>query len=351
MKRLLLSGYYGYGNAGDEAVLAGLAQGFREIAPAGELYVAALSGNPSETRRMHGIEAADRYRPAALLRATARCDTFLSGGGSLLQDVTSAHGIFYYLAVVRLAQALGKKTMFIAQGIGPLTRPRSRRLVAAVANKLNFITVRDPDSAQLLRNIGVSRPPLEVTADPALLLSPGAVPKAGGFGVALRPWQGQESLGAEAAAACFRSLAGQTPRLLAMQPESDGAAAAQFAAEWGRRGGPPAERLEPGGLEPLLRSIAGCDMMVGMRLHALILAAAAGVPSAALSYDPKVTAFMTASGQGDAVYDLSAPKAEVLAEMVGRVWAERGARAEALAAALPGLRAQARRSCEAAAGL
>ncbi len=356
MKRLLLSGYYGYGNAGDEAVLAGLVTGFRFLSA--ELELTALSGTPAETRRTHGISAVDRYRPAALLPAIARCDLFLSGGGSLLQDVTSAHGIFYYLGVVRLAQMLGKKTMFIAQGIGPLKRERSRKLVAAAANRLDAVTVRDPDSAQLLREIGVSRPSIEVTADPALLLSLSPIPSSGGagrgFGVALRPWHGQEQLGTQAAAVCFLTLAGQTPYLLPMQPGSDTAVAEQFAGEWARLHQAPASvpiSSLPNGLDALLSIIAECDMMVGMRLHALILAAAAGVPSVALAYDPKVAAFMQASGQGDAVYDLTAPNTDALSALIGRVWSERDARASALGAALPGLRAKARRNCEAALAL
>ena len=172
MHTVTLSGYYGYGNAGDEAVLAGLVTALR----------ARRAGRRTGDRRAVGTarrdgggarhSAADRYKVPALLRALSRTDALLSGGGSLLQDVTSAHSVFYYLGVVRLAQMLGKKTMFVAQGIGPLLRPRTRKLVAAVANRLDAITVRDPDSAALLREIGVTRPPVEVTADPALLLAP-----------------------------------------------------------------------------------------------------------------------------------------------------------------------------------
>ncbi len=350
MKHILLSGYYGYGNAGDEAVLAGLVTGSRASASAAEFTLTALSGNPAETRRAHGIEAVDRYRPSALLPAIARCDLFLSGGGSLLQDVTSAHGIFYYLGVVKLAQMLGKKTMFIAQGIGPLTLPRSRKLVAAAANKLDAITVRDPQSAALLREIGVTRPPVEVTADPALLLSPtpAAARTGNTFGVALRPWHGQETLAYDAAAACAASLSGKRPLLLPMQPASDTPVAAQFAARWEQDAGLPAQFPAIDSLGRLLSSVAGCDMMVGMRLHALILAAAAGVPSVALAYDPKVTAFMESCGQGDAVYDLNAPNLNTLAALIGRVWGERAARAAALAAALPGLRTAATRNIGAA---
>ena len=352
MKRLLLSGYYGYGNAGDEAVLAGLVAGFRLLLPASALEIAALSGDPAGTRRAHGISAVDRYRPAALLPAIARCDLFLSGGGSLLQDVTSAHGIFYYLGVVRIAQMLGKKTMFIAQGIGPLKRRRSRKFVAAVANKLDAITVRDPGSARLLSEIGVSRPSVEVAADPALLLAPQKPIVKSGFGVALRPWHGQDALGTEVAAACSEALAGQRPMLIPMQPAGDTVVAMQFARRWeplsGQQNAAQICSVAGGELGPLLSIIAGCDMMVGMRLHALILAAAAGVPSVALSYDPKVAAFMLSCGQGDAVYDLESPNSETLSGLLGRVWSERAARHAALEAALPGLRAKARRNCETA---
>ena len=354
MKRLLLSGYYRYGNAGDEAVLAGLIAAFRSADPAGDFALTALSGTPGETRTAHGISAVDRYRPALLLPAIARCDVFLSGGGSLLQDVSSAHSIFYYLGIVKMAQMLGKKTMFIAQGIGPLTLRRSRRLVAAVANKLDAVTVRDPGSAQLLREIGVTRPPTEVTADPALLLSPslsgfhGIGSRGTSFGVALRPWHSQQNIGAHVAAACLASLREQKPLLLPMQDVSDRPAAEQFAQGWHGQKNAAALCSTTDGLGPLLSTIAGCDMMVGMRLHALILAAAAGVPSVALSYDPKVTAFMQATGQSDAVYDLNAPDLDRLQALLACVWAERTARAAKLQAALPGLRAKALRNAEVA---
>lgn len=164
----------------------------------------------------------------------------------------------------------------------------------------------------------------------------------------------------QTAAACFPTLAGQAPRLLPMQPGSDAAIAEQFAGEWARlhAAAVPASVFPlpsipslPDGLDALLSIIAGCDMMVGMRLHALILAAAAGVPSVALAYDPKVAAFMQASGQGDAVYDLSTPDADALAALIGRIWSERDERASALQAALPGLQAKARRNCDAALAL
>lgn len=347
-KRVTLSGYYGFGNAGDEAVLAGLISGFRAVSSAGELEIVALSGSPAETQAAQGISAVDRMKPGPLLSAISRTDLLLSGGGSLLQDVTSAHSIFYYLGVVRLAQILGKKTMFAAQGIGPLTLPRSRRLVASVANRLDAITVRDTDSARLLGEIGVSRPKIEVTADPALLLTPNSGDRlTSSFGVALRAWPGQERLADQVAEACSQSLGKSRPLLFPMQPKNDGESVEQFVAKWHQvtqQADKVVRCTAQEGLPSLLGNINSCELMVGMRLHALILAAACGVPSVALAYDPKVAAFMASCGQVDAVYDLSQPDPARLKALISRVWSERLTRAEALQAALPSLRVLAARN-------
>lgn len=346
--RLTLSGYYGFANAGDEAVLAGLVQALRARRPPDELAITALSINPEETRQAHGIEAAHRYQTRELLPALKATDVLLSGGGSLLQDVTSAHGIFYYLGVVKLAQMLGKKTMFVAQGIGPLVRPRSRRLVAAVANRLDAVTVRDADSAALLRDIGVRRPPIEVTADPALLLSPAHAYqplKGDSFGVALRPWHGHDALAIQVAEGCRQPLAGRRALLFAMQPAADKPPMEQFGQKWRQE-----SRVvdSPTGLASLLPNLACCQLVVGMRLHALILAAACGVPSVALSYDPKVAAFMAQSGQADAVHDLARDDITALPALLARIWGRRDERAASLTERLPALRAAASRNADVA---
>lgn len=349
--RVTLSGYYGFGNSGDEAVLAGLVKSLREKRAADTLEITALSINPAETRAAHGITSAHRYKAYPVLRALGRTDLLLSGGGSLLQDTTSRHGIFYYLGIVRAAQIMGKKTMFIAQGIGPLRNPISRKLTAAVANRLDAITVRDTASAALLREIGVTRTSIEVTADPALLLG---VPKPASntdtptFGIALRPWPGQADLALRLAEACGSALHGHPAIVIPMQPQSDQEIADQFAQAWRDANG-TATCIPPGtDLASLTRSLAACQMVIGMRLHALILAAASGIPSVALSYDPKVAAFMAQSGQSDAVFNLENANWRELPALLANFWAERAPRAAALAERLPALRAAAGRNAEVA---
>jgi len=354
-RRIAISGYYGFDNSGDEAVLAGLVQSLRSLKGPEELEITALSIAPERTASAHGIAAKHRYRVGPLLSSIANCDLLLSGGGSLLQDVTSAHSIFYYLAVVRIAQILGKKTMFIAQGIGPLNLARSQRLVRSVARKLDAITVRDPGSANLLRAIGVDRPSIEITADPALLLSapdisanqPTSPPT---YAVALRPWASLEGnrLADTVASACRTALPHARPSIVAMQESSDKSIGERFAATYGEA---PNEISTCPTWQDTQRVFAKTQLVVGMRLHALILAAACGVPSVALSYDPKVEAFMQSSGQGDTAFALSDLDESRLAQLLEHAWQTRVTRAQDLKTRLPALRASAQKNAEVALGL
>src|SRR5690606_16223699 len=113
--RVLLSGYYGFGNLGDEAILAGLGSALEHR---GHQPVV-LSNDPAGTERLHSFEA--RHRVRGLVGALTSVDAVVSGGGGLLQDATSARSLTYYLSVLRLARAFGRRTAVYAQSLGPLS--------------------------------------------------------------------------------------------------------------------------------------------------------------------------------------------------------------------------------------
>lgn len=318
--RLTIIGYYGLGNCGDEAVLAGLLRGLREAVPGARITV--LSANPRATRKLHGVRSVHRLR--GLLQSVMFCDALVAGGGSLLQDVTSQRSLLYYLFVLKTALAFGKKVVLLGQGIGPLVRQRSRQAVASVLNRVDAIALRDLNSRSLLKEIGVTRTRVEVCADLAFLLEPPSFEVArrviGGeercLALSLRPWSMQLSdeedwrRAARKASALCEELGRATRltvRLVPMQEPWDRILAehAAMLAVW-----PTA--VEP--VRPPTETAAGFAayrVVVAMRLHALVFAALADVPSVALSYDPKVSAFMEAVGRPEWILPHDAPPQQV----------------------------------------
>ena len=133
MVNILISGYYGFDNIGDESILRTLVSSLLEHIPDCSLTV--LSHNPTSTREKYGVEAVDRMSPMAILRAVKKCDMLISGGGSLLQDVTSSKSLHYYLSIIRCAEFFHKKVFIYSQGIGPIDRPGNRRAAAAALKR------------------------------------------------------------------------------------------------------------------------------------------------------------------------------------------------------------------------
>ncbi|MBN1460212.1 MAG: polysaccharide pyruvyl transferase CsaB [Armatimonadetes bacterium] len=355
--RILISGYYGYANAGDEAMLGGLAAGFREVAPEAELVV--LSGDPESTIREHGLMAVPRDLRSAWHHARTS-DLLISGGGGLLQDATSWASPFYYLAVIRVARRARKPVAFIGQSIGPLSRSWIRWAVRRELAGVRVIAVRDVQSRQALLGLGLARE-VEVTADLAFLLPPptpeivAMVRQKVGLegddepvlGVALRPRVGYgadeelaERLGAEIGVAAEQL--GLRPVFLPMQPSQD-SAFARTAASTVSRGAPlVAPGLTAAELHGLVTS---CDLLVGMRLHSLVFATLGAVPYVGISYDPKVDGLLETLGLTPAT-SVQQLDLKALAREIKRTWEDRDARKGELARKRESLRAAARRNVE-----
>jgi polysaccharide pyruvyl transferase CsaB len=387
--RLVLSGFYGMGNAGDEAVLAALVQLFREREPG--VGITVLSADPVGTAAFYKVAAVPRMQPGAVLAAVRRSDLFISGGGSLLQDVTSAQSLLYYLGLILLACRAGRPAVVLAQGIGPIRRPAMRRLTGRILRGVQRITVRDAESAAELERLGVGQggsPPIEVTADPVFALEP-ASPAAPGsghpqgvplqapgsaepvfaegreavgaplvgalgggaakrLGIAVRPWPGIEAALPVIAAGVRAAMeAGARPILLPLQPDTDTPVCRRLAEAIGVHGAiaPLLLTTVPTPSE-WLALVGQLDLLLAMRLHALIFAAAAGVPLLGISYDPKVDSLL-ARLELQPVGRVDQLDPTLLAARLKAALADPDAE-RAPAPAVAGLRAAARRNAEVA---
>ena len=167
--RVLLSGYYGKGNGGDEALLATLLQ----MLPL-DVTPVVLSGNPEETHRHYGVECYNRMDFFSVFKALRSCDAFVWGGGSLIQDATSIISPFYYGGLMALAQVMGLKTVAWGQGIGPLLRSQTRFLAQRNFAGCTQVSVRDVASSRLLSDWSI---PHILAPDPVWALDSKPVPE------------------------------------------------------------------------------------------------------------------------------------------------------------------------------
>ena len=307
MYNILISGYYGFDNIGDESILRTLITSLREKIPDCRLTV--LSHNPASTREKYGVEAVERMSPGAILRAVRQCDMLISGGGSLLQDVTSSKSIHYYLFIIRLAKLLRKKVFIYSQGIGPIDHAFNRRATARALKKADGIVVRDERSAKLLEQIGLPQERIVITADPVIrmkrpdrtvgreILARAGIKKDGRLtvGWAIRE-KNRDSTFVREITECIRWLRENYDAesvLIPFHYEEDREVCSVIAE---RTNGAAKCLSEKYLSEDMLSIIGNMDVLVGVRLHSMIYAAIMGVPIIGVSYDPKCTAFLNSVG-------------------------------------------------------
>lgn len=286
--RAVLCGYYGQGNAGDEALLASLLQMLPE-----NVTPIVLSGTPEATRIRYGVASYSRKTFPQLWQALRQSDVFIWGGGSLIQDATSAFSPLYYVGLMGFAQQRRLKTIAWAQGIGPLKGQLTRFVARKAFAGCTSVSVRDRASAALLADWDIS---CTIAPDPVWALE-------------ATPVKGLWDLPAPRVAVTLRSHPQLTPArvanltralidfqkatqtcilLVPFQPAQDLAIAQQIQPQL--KGPNQIFCLEdPRELKGLFQ---GVEMAIGMRFHSLIMAAAWECRCFALSYDPKVTQLM-----------------------------------------------------------
>lgn len=326
---VVICGAYGRGNAGDDAILEAILQEMRSIDP--DMPITVLTKDPKATRLTYRVRTAGRMDVGTWKKAMRHAGLYINGGGSLIQDVTSRRSLWFYLHNIQAAHKAGCKVQMYGCGIGPVLREQHRKLAASVLNaNVDVITLREPDSLKELQSIGVTKPEILLTADPALtlpaasedeidsvLLRAGIPPHGKYLCFALRNWKGFEDkapLFAQAAKYAYETYS-LTPVFAAVEKHLD----------------PVAGRLAAAGLDiphyflddagsagTIIGALSRMQAVVSMRLHALIFAAGQGIPLAGVVYDPKVSAFLRYIGQENFL-DLDALTADALKAMIDRM--------------------------------
>ncbi|GIP35579.1 polysaccharide pyruvyl transferase CsaB [Paenibacillus sp. J2TS4] len=305
VKRIVISGYYGYKNSGDEAVLQSILLALqKEGARIGcRIEPIVLSSDPARTERIYGVRAAHRMKPMEIIRAIREGDGLISGGGSLLQDATGAKTIPYYLAIIKLAQWLGKPTFVYSQGVGPVGRKMFYSWISWVFKKCRYLSVRDQESAELLGQMGIMHNQVEVVPDPVMGLplresqNLSEQPKKDRpvIGVSVRYWN-QDRSELRKLAECLSGLVEEREVDIRFLPFHlpDDERASEEVIGWMNPEGKDHVQMVKDVVHPqdMLAQVGQCDLLIGMRLHSLIYAASQYVPLIGISYDPKIDQFL-----------------------------------------------------------
>lgn len=296
---VIISGYYGFNNNGDDSVLKSIIDDLKKFRP--NIKITVLSQHPLETSKLYGVHSIYRFNFLAINKCIKQTNLLISGGGSLIQDMTSTHSLKYYLWIINLAIKNSVRVMLYSNGIGPILRDKNKSLVTNTLNKVNLITLRDKNSANELKSLSVDKPPIIITADAAFNLN-FDISSANThlkfninenfFVIAVRNWKHNADR-FEKNIAVFADYISQKykllPVLIPMHPSNDAEISKKIISLMKFNGKYIGTSYTT---NDLINLIAKAEFILGMRLHTIIYAIQTSTPILGLVYDPKVKAIM-----------------------------------------------------------
>lgn len=294
--RVLISGYYGFHNIGDEAILKSIITALREQNP--DIKITVLSNDVDHTKNTYNVDAINRWNIPVIYASLLKSDGLISGGGSLLQDATSSRPIIYYTVIMKLAKLANKPVFIYAQGVGPIDNEKNKKIVKNNFNKCDYITLRDQESIDFVKSIGVTKS-IDLVPDPVMGFS------IDGFesnlcekykheeyiAISVRRWdKAKTDFLEKIAKACDEIVeSGRKVVFIPMHGEYDYKTSKSVIDMMNHQ----AEVFDyEASIEQKILCIKYSKLMIGMRLHALIFAATVNTPMIGVSYDPKIDSFL-----------------------------------------------------------
>lgn len=351
--RILITGNFGFHNIGDEAILSAMIQELRRDHPACQICV--VSGDAKRTAQDHQVEAVDWNNIPQILDEVEKSSLILLGGGGIFHDhwyvdpqtiLTAGHGgIPYYCEYAMLAEIMKKPLMIFGVGVGPIFAKDDQDLTSFAFGQANAVTVRDIESKMILKDFGLKAEKVQVTADPAhklvedtvnakKILS-GLFPQNGLpiVAVCLRNWDldGDPSTWQKSIAAALDAFHEKNPSNLLFIPfhsllqsrltnDLEASKRVRSCMNQKRSVHILDQSFPP---ETIAGIISQCRLVVGMRLHSIIMAANACVPVIGLVYDPKVKNLMSRLGLDKYGIELRQISTNLLLELLNDAWSKR----------------------------
>ena len=307
----VLSGYYGYGNIGDDALMFSVISNILQKKE--DMKICLLTKNPKKFQNMldeyfANIKVKHRFNFLSVRNAIKKSQALVFGGGTLLNDNTSTRSFIYYSSLLKSAQKSGKKTILYANGIGPIYRDKNQKKAEKIAQNITLATMRDEKSYDSLINLGMDKNKIYQTADEVLTIKNNSYfnaykkdfkeyisrdhsDKSGYVAVSVRKWKYMQPDFLDTFSAAIGVICREynlIPVYIIMEPKND-----KLISERLSQLNSGAYCINAGGdIEKVLAIIRSAEAVISIRLHTLIFAAAFGVPMVGISYDPKVKSFM-----------------------------------------------------------
>ncbi|MFJ7736008.1 polysaccharide pyruvyl transferase family protein [Lysinibacillus sp. NPDC097287] len=339
-------GNYGNDNNGDESILFGILQQVKQTFSVTNEDITVFSNNTQQTSERYGVHSYPLYYKKGNLYKTfihtfrnnkeyvSNFDLLIIGGGGILMDFyrREAH---LYLTYAMMAKQCNIPYIIYGCGAGPLDTLSGKISIRLMCRYAANISVRDPQSKQLLQSIGVKKP-IEVIGDPAFTLKmdrESYSEKPMNIGVSAVPyynanyWPEGDVIKYEK---YITSMAKNLDNVIANQNVNITFFATKFPQDvtvtkdiqkkmqFSQQTSIIDENLVP---ERLLEVTGALDIVIGTRLHSLILATNSETPIIAVSYHTKVQDFMSfvdASDRCLQMQDLQDDEG-ALSDIVGRL--------------------------------
>ncbi len=327
---IIISGYYGFENIGDDSLLTSIIAGIHERIEDARITV--LAKHPRRLAKICGVKTINRFNLPRIALEMRKAKLLISGGGSLLQDGTSKKSLYYYVCIIKMAKMMNLDLMLYSNGLGPLRSEYGRKATADIISKADYISFREAESLEFAKSLCDKRE-LRLTADPAFLLEPAAdewlrhIMKREGikgkfFVASIKDGNNFDGSATDEAAidifareiGAAADKYGMTPIFVPMYPSRDDDITELLLKKCGR-----GKILRGLTASELLGLLKRAEFVIGTRLHMLIFAASAGVPMLGISYDPKINGFMNYIGEGGRILDIREPKEGELEGAIDRL--------------------------------
>lgn len=281
MTKYVVSGYIGFDNFGDEAIARVLTDRLKKE---GAEKITLISSNPEKTAKLHGVNSCGMFD---FFKSIKEADVLISGGGSLLQDVTSFKSLVYYLGVIFTALVLGKKVEIYSQGIGPIRSKFGRFLTCALLRHAAKISVRDKKSQEFLQNHGIKS---ELVQDPIFSLELPHKNKKGIAGIQLRDYPTLTDGFLNALAdEVIKRFPDKKLQVISLQDSIDLDVCEKFVRILRKKDREENVEILSGlSINDVFEKISELEYLVGMRFHANVVAIKSGVKTLAINYDIKI---------------------------------------------------------------